>query len=36
MAQKAPPKVTSSNKPPKISTMTEEEKDEKFHQIENV
>jgi hypothetical protein len=36
MAPKAPPKLTSPNKPPESSTMTQEERDEFFHQIEKM
>jgi glutamyl-tRNA reductase len=33
MDPKVPPKVTSPNKPPESSIMTQEEKDDFFHQI---
>jgi hypothetical protein len=33
MAPKVPPKFSSPTKPPKSSTMTQEERDEIFHQI---
>ena len=36
MDPKDPPKFTSPNKPPKIPTMTQEERDEIFHQIEKM
>jgi hypothetical protein len=36
MDPKAPPKFTSPNKPPEIPTMTQEERDEIFHQIEKM
>jgi hypothetical protein len=34
MAPKAPPKYTSSVKPPKISTMTQDEINKVYHQME--
>ena len=36
MAPKVPPKFTSPNKPPESSTMTQEEREETFHQIGKV
>jgi hypothetical protein len=36
MAPKGAPKFTSPTKPPKISTMTEEEREEIFHQMEQL
>jgi hypothetical protein len=36
MDPKVPPKFTSPNKPPNISTMTQEEREEMFHRIGKV
>jgi hypothetical protein len=36
MAPKGAPKITSPTKPPKSSTMTQEEREEIFHQMEQM